>query len=187
MPAHTIAQRTPYTSRTVPSRTARTPVSRPVPVDRPLGLDGGRVHAPDPTHRPGAGASSDADDARRKRVVIAFIAAAALVLAAILVYPSAQQYYQTYRENQRLQAEYLAIESRNAEIQSNIDYLNTDAGIEDQARQYGWVEQGENSVSVSGTGEDDVTTTVPDEVKSDSIEPPHTWITNILDPVFGVS
>ena len=83
--------------------------------------------------------------------------AACLVLTGIFLYPSAKQYYVTMRECDRLQAEYEAIENRNANIQSEVDALATDAGVEDRAREeFGWVKTGEHAVNVRGldVGED---------------------------------
>lgn len=109
-----------------------------------------------------------------------------LIFSGALIYPSAQEYYKTVRAEDKLQAEYDAISARNDQLQSNIDNLNTDAGIEDQARQYGYVQPGENAVSVTNSGETSQTTVVPESVDTEDVKAPDTWYTKILDKVFGV-
>lgn len=122
-----------------------------------------------------------------------FAASAAVVVCLALscwfLYTPAQQFYQSSREHDRLQAEYAAIEQRNASLQSEVDTLGTEAGVEDRARQqFGWVKPGEETGTVKGLSEQ------PDEVSSftanivpGSIPAPKTWYSPLLDAVFGVS
>lgn len=110
-----------------------------------------------------------------------------LVLTGIFLYPSAKQYYVTMRECDRLQAEYEAIENRNANIQSEVDALATDAGVEDRAREeFGWVKTGEHAVNVRGldVGEDE--STFRANIVPGSVKAPETWYSKWLDPLFGV-
>ncbi len=51
------------------------------------------------------------------------------------LYPMAQQYYVGLRTQDKLEAEYALLSERNAAIQSDIDRLSTDEGIEDVARE----------------------------------------------------
>ena len=65
---------------------------------------------------------------------------ACLLLTCWFLYTPAQQLYHSVREHDRLQAEYAAIEQRNASLESEVGTLQTDAGIEDRApEQFGWV------------------------------------------------
>lgn len=122
-----------------------------------------------------------------------FIAAAAvtacLVLSCIFLYPGAQQYYHAVRENDRLQAEYTALDQRNSALGGDIGSLQTDAGIEARAHeQLGWVKKGEETANVVGL---DIATTAdtpsafPANVVSGSIEAPQTWYSPFLDALFG--
>ena len=53
--------------------------------------------------------------------------------------------------------------------------------------QYGLVKKGEVAVNVSGvTDSSDESSTIPPNVSADSIDPPDTWYSGILDPLFGV-
>lgn len=58
---------------------------------------------------------------------------ACLLLTCWFLYTPAQQLYHSVREHDRLQAEYAAIEQRNASLESEVGTLQTDAGIEDRA------------------------------------------------------
>jgi len=123
---------------------------------------------------------------RRKAFIVVGVGLVVLVAAGSLVYPSARQYYQTRRAADRLEAQAAAVQARNDQLQANIDSLNTDQGIEDQARSLGWVKDGENAVNVGNAGDITATTSIPDEVELDQIQAPDTWYTVILDPLFGV-
>ena len=123
---------------------------------------------------------------RKQRLTVATVSVLVLVLACVLIYPSAQEYYSARRANDKLQAEYAAVNDRNAQLQSNIDNLQTDDGIEEQAREYGWTMDGENAVNVVNSGVTESSTTMPAAVESEDVEAPDTWVTKILDPIFGV-
>lgn len=114
--------------------------------------------------------------------------AACLVFALVLLYPAAQTYYLETREQSRLQAEYDALSARNEAIESQLEYLKTDEGIEDAAhKELGWVYDGQVAGVVRGLG--DEKGTAQDEliaqVKSGSVPAPETWYSPMLDVLFG--
>ena len=111
-----------------------------------------------------------------------------LVLGFIL-YPVGRSYYKSLREQQQLEATLEAIEQRNDEIQKQNDALETQEGIEAQAREeLGWVSDGEESAVVTNITEDeDSTGKLPEQVDEEKIQPPHTWYYDILDIVFFVN
>ncbi len=114
---------------------------------------------------------------------------ACLVLSCLFLYPAAQQYYHASRENDRLQAEYAAIEQRNATIQSEVDSLKTDDGVKARAHeQFGWVEEGEQSAVVNGLDNEDEgeDTDFLANISSASVATPETWYSPVLDALFGV-
>lgn len=124
---------------------------------------------------------------RRKRILVfSGFAMLILILACIMIYPVAQEWYKTLRENQRLEAQYNVLAALNEDTQEHIDGLNTDDGIENQAREYGWVKEGENAVTVVNAGESSETATASDPVDLEEIEAPQTWLTDIFDAVFQV-
>lgn len=120
---------------------------------------------------------------------IALGAAAVLVVICIVLYPVGKDYYTSLRNEQSLEAELAAVEERNSQIESQNEALNTDEGVENQARsELGWVKKGEKSVSISNAGEDtDTATTLPSQVEEGSGKAPNTWYYTILDAVFGVN
>lgn len=141
-------------------------------------------------------ARSDAGKAKKMRSVTASriaVAVGCLVcVAAVLLflYPTAQQVYLESREEDRLQAEYDALMARNDAMQDRIDYLKTDEGIQDAARQQlGWVKEGEKAVVVEGLSEDssDAASDVNIQIVSGSIPAPQTWYSPVLDVIFGYS
>ena len=113
--------------------------------------------------------------------------AACLVLSCVFLYPAAKQYYTTVREHDQLQAEYEALQQRNATIQAEVDSLSTEAGIEDRARkEFGWVKEGENAANVYGLDTYEDESTYNKAVTPGSVEAPDTWYSPVLDILFGV-
>ncbi|MBR3691018.1 MAG: septum formation initiator family protein [Eggerthellaceae bacterium] len=113
--------------------------------------------------------------------------AACIAFCCMFLYTPAQQCYQEMRERDRLELEYQAIVDRNEKLQQSVNYLSTDAGVEDQARaDFGWIREGERAVSVSGLTVDEELNFTANIVSSD-VKPPHTWYSDFLDPIFGVS
>lgn len=115
---------------------------------------------------------------------IALGALALLVVAAAVLYPIGCTYYQTLRQEQRLQAELDAVNERNAQLEAENKALETDEGVESQVREeYGWVKDGEKATVVTNSSEDKQGD-LPSQVDGSKIEPPHTWYYDILDVVF---
>lgn len=122
------------------------------------------------------------------KLITAAAVAACLVLSCLFLYPAAQQYYQALRENDRLEAEYAALEERNAALAADVASLQTDAGVENRAHeQFGWVKKGEETATVSGLDlEDDEAGTFRANIVPGSVEAPETWYSPLLDALFGV-
>ena len=121
------------------------------------------------------------------RMAVSLACVECLVLTCVFLYPTAKQCYVTMRECDRLQAEYEAIENRNAAIQAEVDALSTQEGVEDRAREeFGWVKTGEHAVNVRGldVGEDE--STFRANIVPGSVKAPETWYSKWLDPLFGV-
>ena len=124
------------------------------------------------------------------KTMIAIVSLVIVVAMGAFIYPPAQQYYVSIREQARLEAEYAAITERNEKLQNTVDYLQSDAGIEQRARdEFGWVKAGEEAVKVTGVNipeEESSVDHVPDVLSSD-VEAPETWYSPFLDKLFGVS
>ena len=131
--------------------------------------------------------------ARHGAPILVYIVGAlvCVVVALVFLYPTAQQYYTEARTQAKLQAEYDQLAQRNAAIQSDIDRLSTDEGVQDAAReQLGWVAAGETAGVVTGLEDDDASGTsdaVYAQVESSDIKTPDTWYSSVLDPIFGYS
>ena len=108
-------------------------------------------------------------------------------LFAMALYGPAQQYYQQMRETDRLQAEYAAVAARNSTLQSTIDSLSSDEGIEDKAHaDLGYIKKGESTATVKGANIVD-NTEFSSNVAPGSVAAPETWYSPVLDVVFGYS
>ncbi len=121
-----------------------------------------------------------------KRIVASVVCV--LALAIVFLYPLAQDYYKSFRDEQRVQAQVDAVADRNSAIEKENSDLETDEGVENQARkELGWVKDGDQSAVVTNAGEGSSTDSkLPSRVDTDSIEAPHTWYYDILDTVFFV-
>ena len=113
-----------------------------------------------------------------------FGAIAVLIVAAAVLYPIGCTYYQALRQEQTLQAELDAVNQRNEQIDAENKLLETDEGVENQAREeYGWVKDDEKATVVVNSG-DSGSGDMPSQVDGSKIEPPHTWYYDILDIIF---
>ena len=120
------------------------------------------------------------------KLTIAAVVLGLVVFAAVFLYSPARQYYLEMRANDQLQAEYDALNERNQAIQEEIDYLSTDEGGQDEAReQLGWVQEGEVAVVVKGLEEEPEEEAVRAQVPSGSVPAPTTWYSPMLDMIFG--
>lgn len=113
----------------------------------------------------------------------------AVVFAVTMLYFPCQNYYNETRQLQQLQAEYDALQECNTQMQNQVDYLNTDEGIEDYARsELGWIRPGEHVVSVEGVTPSTDTSRSSDRVyaiPAGSVAAPDTWYSGFLDVIFG--
>lgn len=125
-----------------------------------------------------------------KPFVIVMAVLASLALVGILVYPAARQYYVSVRELAKTQVEAQMVAERNEALRSDIEYLQTDAGIEAAAHeQLGWSKEGEHAVVVYGATDatKNKAGSVNAQVVSGAVKAPVTWYSPFLDAVFGVN
>lgn len=119
---------------------------------------------------------------------IALVAACIVVLVCVILYPVGKSYYHSVRDGQRLQAQIDAVNERNETIEAETEALNTDEGIEAQARNdYNYVKEGENAVVVTNAQSSDRSTDLPAQINEDDIHAPQTWYYSVLDVVFFYS
>ncbi len=124
---------------------------------------------------------------RRRYVLVACLLV--IVVSISFLYPTTRTYYESLRQEQRKEAQAQALNERNAEIQAQNDYLQTDEGVETQARKSGgYVKDGEEGVVITNSNEEsDSSTKLPEQIDINSIHAPQTWYYNILDAIFFVN
>ena len=122
------------------------------------------------------------------KVIASMAVVVCLALTCWFLYTPTQQFYQSVREQDRLEAEYAAIEQRNASLQSEVNALGTDAGIGDRAHeQFGWVPEGYETANVKGlSSSSDNSSGFTANIVPGSIKAPETWYSPFLDALFGV-
>lgn len=121
-----------------------------------------------------------------KRIVLSSVVVC-LIFGCAFLYGPTKQYYQTAREHARLNIERELVLERANELSAEEMYLKTDEGIKQKAHsEYGWIEPGENAVTVYGIEAENTSSSSMINIKSGEIEPPATWYSPILDFVFDV-
>lgn len=117
------------------------------------------------------------------------VALAVVGLTVFMLYPTCQSYYTETRQLQQLQAEYDALNAYNAQMQSQINYLNTEEGLEEYARsELGLIRQDEHMVTVEGVESSSDGASTSDTAHSplnETIPAPDTWYSGFLDVFFG--
>jgi len=113
-----------------------------------------------------------------------------LALAGLVLYGPTKTYYVAKREEARKTYEYELLNDYYQNLQDEVEYLSTDEGVEDRAReQYGWVKEGENAALVSGLDEDENSDEEESSVEAPptgtAVRAPATWYSGFLDPFFG--
>ena len=77
----------------------------------------------------------------------------------------------------------------NTQMQSQIDYLNTDAGLEEYARsELGWIRENEHVATVEGVQssvDGSTQTNTTNSPLNEDIPAPDTWYSGVLDVLFG--
>jgi cell division protein FtsB len=120
-------------------------------------------------------------------LIVVVIIGLSLALAVVVLYPMAREYYLAQREKARLSAEYEMVLGRNEKIRQQIESLQTPEGIADRAREeFGWVQEGEEAVNITGLNVYESTTALPAVVEPDTVQAPETWWTRTLDEFFEV-
>lgn len=123
------------------------------------------------------------------RLAMVWITGAACVLMTItMLYFPSQELYRAMRENERLSQELALNLERNEQMQTRVASLQTAEGIQDEAtRAYGMVMPGEHAVSVVGAPYEPPATAIPAQIPRGAGENSHSWATDLLDQVFGVT
>ncbi len=111
----------------------------------------------------------------RFRVALTVVGAVLLVIVAL--YEPTQNLYQAWRVETAKQETLDELNASNEEFQEDIERLQTREGIEDEARKFGYVSEGETSIVVEGLTEEDAETS-----EDEADETP--WYLNLTDLIF---
>lgn len=122
-----------------------------------------------------------------KAPVILGTIAAVLALSWVFLYQPAKDLYVASREHDQLQAEYDALEQRNARLAADVADLQTQSGVEARAHEeLGWIKEGEETANVRGLDLEEVEDPFVANVVAGSVPAPQTWYSPFLDVLFGV-
>ena len=110
------------------------------------------------------------------------LACGALLLVVWFLYPPVRSLYVANRQQEVLAMELDALEERNEELMEDIEGLQTREGIEQEARELGYVSPGEVAVEVEGLEEPEEPSVDDDVVPDGSTWP---WYVRVADFLFG--
>lgn len=134
----------------------------------------------------GIGAALGESEALVRHLTLGATFVACVALTVVTLYTPAQQLYSAYRENERLTDELAQNQARVEALEKSVSALQTAEGVQDAARKtWGLVMPDEVSLDVQNAAYQAADTTIPDEVRRGSGQNTSTWVTDILDQVFG--
>ena len=121
-----------------------------------------------------------------RRASIGLTCLACVVAACLTLYAPAQQLYSAMRENERLTDELAQNQARVDALKKSVSALQTAEGVQDMAHKtWGLVMPDEVPVTVDNASYTPTDTPIPAEVKRGSGRNTSTWVTDVLDQVFG--
>ena len=112
------------------------------------------------------------------------LACALIVITVLMLYAPVRDIYITNRKLDALQATYDALLAENDSIRSELEFLQTREGIENEARARGYVEPGETKVVVNGLTEEELAALAA-EAEDVEVADERPWYTRVLDTIFG--
>ena len=118
-------------------------------------------------------------------IPIYVVVALAVAILLVVVAGPARTYYVAWREQGVLQAEYEALATQNEELNHEIERLQTLEGIEDEARNRGYVYPNEEALVVEGLEPKQVADPTLVDAAIEEHEKNLPWYVGILDVIFG--
>lgn len=101
----------------------------------------------------------------------------------VMLYGPTRNYYLAVRSGQDLKAHLEAVEEQNESLDQDLDRLQSEEGVEDEAHRRGWVKDGETGVVVEGLPKEDQTEMLGDI----EVEDTRPWYIRVLDVLFFYS
>ncbi len=120
-----------------------------------------------------------------RAIPIPLLVAIGLAIAIAVVAGPARTYYLAWRESGVLEAEYAALASQNEELNKQIERLQTLDGIEDEARERGFVYPDEQALVVEGVESQSAADPALVDAAVKEYEKSLPWYVGILDMLFG--
>ena len=117
--------------------------------------------------------------------------AGVIIAVLVMIYPSLRDYYVAARTQEDLETYQAQLEDSNGQLKSDISYLETTDGIEDEARKRGYVGNGETGVEVNGLDDssstDNTTNSSDSSASNQSTDTSSSlpWYKRILDEIFN--
>ena len=151
------------------ARRASGPARRPVGASSRTGRDGSPA--------PKLTADGLRDFASSHRVPLVALLVAAFVV--VTLYGPACSLYQAWRDNGMLTTRQAQASAESEQLESDINSLMTEDGIKDEARERGYVEEGETRIVVEGLDAEEDSTV---DVRTDASDIP--WYLRVTDFIF---
>lgn len=108
----------------------------------------------------------------------------AVVFTVLMLFAPVRNLYLAHRRLETLQATYAALQTENESIRNELSVLQTREGIENEARERGYVLEGETKVVVDGLSEPQVDGAAQ-AIAPIELPDNRTWYIRFLDTVFG--
>ncbi len=109
----------------------------------------------------------------------------AIALAVAMLFSPVRNLYIAYRQLDTLQQTYDVLNEENNKLRSQIEALQTREGIENEARERGYVDPGETKVLVEGLEVDEGQSAAAEAVAELEVPDTRVWYIRLLDSLFG--
>lgn len=109
----------------------------------------------------------------------------AIALAVAMLFSPVRNLYIAYRQLDTLQQTYDVLNEENNRLRSQIEALQTREGIENEARERGYVEPGETKVLVEGLEVEEGPSAAAEAVAELEVPDTRVWYIRLLDSLFG--
>lgn len=113
------------------------------------------------------------------------ISVAIVLLLVLSIFKPLRDYYISVRTHEILAQNYEELSQTNATLKQDVERLQTEEGIQDEARKRGYVGQGETAVTVEGQSDSDDDQSQDDPSKKEEYVDRRDMKTRILDTLFA--
>lgn len=108
-----------------------------------------------------------------------------VVVIVLFMYGPVAGYYQAWRASGELQAEYETAQADNEALRDDLDRLQSEEGIEDEARKRGYTFPNEESTSAEGVSDDTDQGSSASDSSSYTDDTEQPWYIHVLDVILG--